>query len=440
MTRARAARAVLGVAVIGAASLVAVGAAAGAVGASDLSRARSCGWLVEPSADRENILFPDTSTRYLAAALPAPPGGWIELSGQFPHARYMSLQTYSLLLQTATNLRDEQIEPDAGSTNPFRAGANRNATRRAYTVRIMPGRPPASGAAPNTLYANSTDGSKAGIAFAYRIYLPDRGAGAFGGVPAPRITIVLAGGRVRIPLPTCPDLVPDVGLTQTLAGLGLPDYALPPLGLLAPKVPLWHKYVNAPTVYATDVTDNQLTAGTLSPAIERITSRLPSGLGENADNKYVYAYLSQEWGRVVMFRAKLPTTPRTFDGEAKMPAPTQLRYWSLCSADRTTQTYGCVNDENVTVDKDGYFTVVVSTAADRPANATAACGISWLPWGIDPKGIVYMRNMLPSARFTRAVQNASYGTERQTLGDFYPVGRYFPTPHAFEQQVGCHLG
>jgi hypothetical protein len=99
-----------------------------------------------------------------------------------------------------------------------------------------------------------------------------------------------------------------------------------------------------------------------------------------------------------------------------------------------------VNDENVTVDKDGYFTVVVSTAADRPANATAACGISWLPWGIDPKGIVYMRNMLPSARFTRAVQNASYGTERQTLGDFYPVGRYFPTPHAFEQQVGCHLG
>ena len=73
------------------------------------TRARSCGWILEPSSDRENILFPDTATRYLAAAIPAPPDGWIELTGQFPHARYMSLQTYSLALQTANDLRDDQI-------------------------------------------------------------------------------------------------------------------------------------------------------------------------------------------------------------------------------------------------------------------------------------------------------------------------------------------
>ena len=123
-----------------------------------------------------------------------------------------------------------------------------------------------------------------------------------------------------------------------------------------------------------------------------------------------------------------------------MPPPGQLRYWSMCTADRTTQTYGCVNDENVAVDKDGYFTVAVSTAVDRPSNATAACGISWLPWGLDPKGIVYMRNMLPSPGFAQAVQNASYGTEQQTLGAYYPVGTYFATPTAFEQQVGCPAG
>ena len=317
--------------------------------------------------------------------------------------------------------------------NPFRVGADRNATQRSYTVRIVQGRPPASGAAPNTLYNNSTDGTKEGIALAYRIYLPDNGTGAFGGVPAPAITLVLDGGKVRVPLPTCPDLVPDLGLTQTLAGLGLANYGLPPIGLLAPSQPLWRKYVNAPTVYATDPTDNQFTSTTLSPLIESLTSKLPSGLGENADNKYVYAYLSREWGQVVMFRAKVPTTPKTFAGEATMPPPGQLRYWSMCSADRTTQTYGCVSDEDVAVDAQGYVTVAVSTAAvDRPTNATAACGVSWLPWGIDPKGIAYMRNMLPAPGFTQAIQNASYGTEKQTLGAYYPVGTYYATPQAFE--------
>jgi hypothetical protein len=203
-------------------------------------------------------------------------------------------------------------------------------------------------------------------------------------------------------------------------------------------MPRWHKYVNAPTTYATDLTDNEYTVDTLSPLLAGLTARLPSGLGENADNKYVYAYLSQEWGKVVMLRAKLPTTPRTFDGEPTMPPPTQLRYWSMCTADRTTQTYGCVNDENVAVDANGYYTIAISTAVNRPANATAACGISWLPWGIDPKGIAYMRNMLPSPDFAQAIQNSTYGTEQQTLGDYYPVGTYFASPKAFEQQVGCH--
>src|SRR5690348_3565982 len=122
--------------------------------ASDPSRDRSCGWILEPSADRENILFPDLATRYLGAAIPVPLGGAIELKGQFPHARYMSLQTYSTTLQTATNLRDDQINPDPGSTNPFRVGADRNAAKRDYTVRIVGGKPPAD-PPPNTLYNNT---------------------------------------------------------------------------------------------------------------------------------------------------------------------------------------------------------------------------------------------------------------------------------------------
>jgi hypothetical protein len=405
--------------------------------ASDPARDRSCGWVLEPSADRENILFPDFATRYLGAAVPVPPGGSIELTGEFPHARYMSLQTYSLALQTATNLHDDQIDPDPGSTNPFRVGADRTAPNRKYTVRVVNGRTPASGGAANTLYNNSSDGSKYGIALAYRIYLPDAGTGAFGGVPAPAITIVLPNGA-RIPFPTCPDPLPDLmPVTTLLASLGL-DLPLPPLGLLAPKEPHFMRYVNVVQTYATDPTENQYTSRTLTPLIASVTGKLPAGLGENADNKYVYAYLSQEWGKVLLLKGKMPTTPQTFHGVGVTSGGQQMRYWSMCTANRTTQTYGCVHDESVQVDKDGYFTIAISTAADRPTNATDACGISWLPWGPDPKGIAYMRNMLPRADFGHAVQDATFGKEKATMGTYYPTGTYYATPKAFDRALGCN--
>jgi hypothetical protein len=406
--------------------------------ASDPSRDRSCGWILEPSADKENILFPDLATRYLGAVVPVPAGGSIELTGQFPHARYMSLQTYSIALQTASNLRDEQIDPDPGSTNPFRAGADRNATNRSYTVRIVNGRGPASGGPANTLYNNSTDGTKYGVALAYRIYLPDRVAGAFGAVAAPSITVVLANGT-RIPFPTCPDPLPDLTpVTTLLASLGLPDYGLPPLGLLAPATPRFRRYINAVQVYATDPTENNYTSGTLTPLIAQLTSFLPSGLGENVDNKYVYTYLSQEYGQVVLLRGKLASTPKTYNGDPTVPLPSQLRYWSMCTASRATQTYGCVNDEDVQVDSNDYFTIAISTAVDRPKNATDACGVSWLPWSLDPKGVAYMRNMLPRADFAHAIQSATYGNEPQVLGDYYPKGTYYATPKSFETAIGCH--
>jgi hypothetical protein len=405
--------------------------------AADPARARSCGWILEPSADRENVLFPDTGTRYLGGIVPVPPGGSVEITGRFPHARYMSLQTYSSTLQTATNLRDAQIRPDKGSTNPFLRGADRTAKKRSYTVHIVAGRPPTH-PPPNTLYNTSPDGSKQGNNVAYRIYLPDRGAGPFGGVPAPKLAFIAADGH-RIEPPTCPDPLIDVGITQALAGLGTPDLPLQSTdgnGLLAYPKPIWHKYVNAGTSYATGVTDTPALPGQTGTTATSITDKLPSGLGENYDNKYVYSYLSQEYGKVVMLRARLPRTPRTYEGERRMQSG-QMRYWSMCTANRTTQTYGCQFDKDMPVDRHDVYTIAISTAANRPANATAACGVAWLPWGPEPKGIAFERNMLPRATFTHAVQNATPGTERKTLGAYYPRGTYFADAAAFEKR-GCH--
>jgi hypothetical protein len=203
--------------------------------------------------------------------------------------------------------------------------------------------------------------------------------------------------------------------------------------VLAKREPAFHRYVNAPTSYALALTDNQYLDG-LTPVLENITTKLPSGLGENADNKYVAAYLSQEFGPVLALRARLPTTPKTYKGERKMGRG-QLRFWSMCTGSLGTQTHGCVVDKDVPTDRKRRYTVVISTPGARPRNATAKCGVAWLPWGPSPKGIAIMRNMLPAAGFKQAVQNAERGKEKQTLGPYYPVGTY-SSKAAFEQR-GC---
>jgi hypothetical protein len=397
---------------------------------------KGCAWLVEPTADRENILYPEITTRYLAALIPAlPGGGYVEISGQYPHARYMSLQTYSTTLQSIGNLHDTQIQPDAGSANPFLPGADRTAAARSYTVRVLFEQAPASNVPDNTLYYVGADAAHAGATLVYRIYLPDSGLQPFGGVPAPTLTEVLPGGA-RLAIPTCPDPVPDTTfLTQELAAAGLSDYPLPTTGLFGQPVPAWHKYQNAAASEVEVLTDNQI-LGALTPSLAALAAQLPAGFGENADNKYVYSLVSHDYGNVVMFRARLPATPKTYDGEATMGTG-QMRFWSMCTGDLATQAYDCVVDKDMPLDGNGMYTLAVSTAADRPANARSDCGIAWLPWGPLVQAGVIMRNMLPDASFPNSVQAATPGTEQQTLGAYYPVGTYYASARDFEKAVGC---
>ena len=85
----------------------------------------------------------------------------------------------------------------------------------------------------------------------------------------------------------------------------------------------------------------------------------------------------------------------------------------------------------------GDFTIVLSDPSDRPANATTACGVNWLPFGPAPESVAIMRNMLPDPTFTNAIQFAGYGTEARDMGAYYPAGQY-TTKGAFEAR-GCPL-
>ena len=128
---------------------------------------------------------------------------------------------------------------------------------------------------------------------------------------------------------------------------------------------------------------------------------LKGGFYSNRDSAYIYAHLSQVFGPVVVVQGRLPRFPRTYTEPRRMP-DAELRWWSLCTGESrvTTRTPDCLADRQVLERSGRNYTVAVSTAANRPSNARASCGVAWLDWGNrgdgagDPNyGVLVMRNI-----------------------------------------------
>ena len=151
-----------------------------------------------------NMAYPDAGARYWGAIFRRPPGSTLKIHGLYPHARYTSLISYDALGQIVDGLADYQIDPDPGSTNPFRPGARRDGRSRSYTVTILDQQnlDPATGRTlfnktnprtnerhRNALYARGDTPTFENVGgttyefqgFAVRVYIPDRGRDLRGG-------------------------------------------------------------------------------------------------------------------------------------------------------------------------------------------------------------------------------------------------------------------
>src|SRR5690349_11476596 len=68
-------------------------------------------------------LYPDVGSTYFVAQYLLPAGASLTLQGRYPHERYMSYTMFRPLgggqIGPGDHLRDEDIAPDPGSTNPF---------------------------------------------------------------------------------------------------------------------------------------------------------------------------------------------------------------------------------------------------------------------------------------------------------------------------------
>ncbi len=156
-------------------------------------------------ANGQMINFMDIEASYWPARFKLAPGEKLVLTGYFPHARYSSINSYGGGAPTSS-LVDVDIEPDAGSKNPFRQGARRDTPddQRRYTIYVINEPEPTNKAdrAPNTLYARPAAEPYDIVELRYRTYLVDQTPqNAFdqrGGVPLPTpVKLILVGGSER---------------------------------------------------------------------------------------------------------------------------------------------------------------------------------------------------------------------------------------------------
>ena len=157
------------------------------------------------------------------------------------------------------------------------------------------------------------------------------------------------------------------------------------------------------------------------------------GFLSNIHNAYTYNIYFRHKGNVNLLRAKAPT----YRGQPGVAFGTeQLRYWSVCQNDVVSQRYSdCSLDENTALDDEGYFTIMVSDAEDRPNNATAENGITWLPWGPYLNGALAYRHMLPAPDYTETTSYVPRGTAvEDVLGEYAPQPAY--CTQEFVESVG----
>ena len=413
--------------------------------------ARNCFWLRGPaSADPYiNIAYPDAATFYWGAVFTIPDGARLRIRGEFPHARYMSFISYDGAGQPVESVADYLIAPVGGAINPFLDGARRDSTARGYEVEFVNAPPPPGqptgmnlkGQTRNKLHAPKYGAAQQAVL--YRIYAVDSGQDETGGGGLPQHILTMPDGRELTGVDACKALNVAQPLELDPAALAVPLPKYRELLQAAAKITPFHPASNPPVWHQQMGRDYLYAMYTGEPVPPGITSH--GGFYPNLDNQYIRTILNRKLGKVFVVRGKSPTTPRTLDG-ASVFRDGQLRYWSFCSNQgfANTRVNACVHDEQIPVNKDGVYTIVVSRKEDRPRNARLDCGVAWLPMADDGDGAVdadvtvfQLRHMLGAADFGHAVQSIGKpGNEERVMGEYFPKGRYVTTS-AFEVALPC---
>jgi hypothetical protein len=334
---------------------------------------------------------------------------------------------------------DVDIEPNPGSINPFRPGADRTAANRDYRVRFLL----TSGDAvelneklnPGSMtnipvaYRTPTSKSNARIGGAFvesgvwgkgsllpgmlwlRYYAPDHKAGPLGGVPLPKCYMQLPSGEKFW-------IKHDIRLVRRRSNFPIPGVSQPgaecgPFNSRFGWSKAYGGFLQFAEAAGVGMVDNPVLSAVLGgeAGIKKRIRRMDREiLGRGPDQPAPGSYevgatycahihypsrlMSLPEGKILVITGKLPKTPKTREGQPRMPMKAEARYWSLTryGASPTEATsmgpcYDSVMDDEIITARSGanagWFTLVYSSPKDRPVNATPARGVTWRDWGPD---------------------------------------------------------
>ncbi len=400
---------------------------------------------------RTNIAYPDTGATYWHAGYVLPEGAVLNIKGQFPYARYMSLNSYDMTLEENGSpkaspvhaIEDAAIIPDTGAINPFVQGAQRLSENRDYTINFASGVTPVN-PAPNTLYDNYMDQDKSLIF--YRVYAANEGRDLKGGVDLPEAQLTLKDGTKLTGNALCEtlnsdtDIVTIPSITATMYGFlraqGNPA-KLRLQGELPHPTTRWNSAYNV---------EHSIKCSFLAECSGKPERK--NGWYANIDNQYVATFVDRSIKPIVVTRGKIPSVPATLKNNVTFnQSQAEVRYWSMCSNEFYSQKVTqCIYDENATINADGKYTIVTSYTEDRPVNATKENGVDFIEWSQQGDGyavlggllkntddaMLLVRHMLPVNGFAHSIQMTKIpDDESQVMGDYLPTSTYF-TKEEFE--------
>jgi hypothetical protein len=396
-------------------------------------------------------------------------------------------------------LLDEDIVPDPGHVNPFVEGANRTATKRHYhvTFELREGKwlemNPTGAVYPYRAPGNyrvggnrSGENGESGPSLWVRIYMPDH-LDPYGGVAPPVIRIqypgeepVLAtitedvpiqlGEHIKLGPEENPALVNGRSLGEQQAIDTLRWEGLRSLSLAsAPDVREKYTYARHTNPDGTLFlvkrfgTQRHLAWSRrwrdldycrkeapriLREQYKKDKSLPPPGNDPHESDHCIYTAFSGggitlDRDTCVVIRGKAPITPRTRDGQPVMGSSAQLRYfvfhWDI-GIRLPLYPIGGISDEDLVLDADRNYTIVIGAEEDRPANATAEYGITWYPFVAGPRATFNIRWLSTAATSWKHAPHTipwevgdytehtfdRYGMMSH-MGDYYPEGRYMTT-------------
>lgn len=325
----------------------------------------------------------------LKGAFVVEPGGKAVFRGQYPKTRYFAYHPNDMDLNNLKTLRDEDLEPDEGSVNPFRQAVS-PVSRNFYTATLVFGPTPAK-PEPNTSYVGVRKDGVTDNKFLInllRLYHVDAGNGSGSGeVPLPSLSIYDADGELVTHFDECEMFGPGKRLMKT-------EQVYPSLPVID------HRPTN-PAHWSTSS-----------------NFQAPSDTLANADVQYLSTTYTERFGELFVTRAKFLTAPDTRNNESPSTAGKQVRLYNLCTYNfwngGATQ---CMLENELQRDEKDFYTLIVSRERDKPANLEQTHA-SWMDWGPYLDGQLTYRFVYRENPYVVAVAAAAEG--KQISDDMQP--------------------